>query len=198
MSAQECEQLMLYQEGSPASRSVLPGSEEARRMTVTSGRKCSVLLKSCGPVGLLVKMLLASSVWHSTRCFLNWKLKTTPQERLLFQLAPSTPHTGEIELQSWPTPTAADVYTGKMKSTQQKPGSRHSLNLSDAVKMFPTPTARDYKGGCKPETLAAKGRTKTNSLCDFVEGQLNPDWVEWLMGYPIGHTSLISQESQQA
>ena len=61
---------------------------------------------------------------------------------------------------------------------------------------FPTPASRDYKGAVRPETLEAKGRNAdTNSLPDAIEyrgesGRLNPAWVEWLMGYPIGHTEL--------
>ena len=42
MSEQDCEQLTLFQEDSHASLLALPGSEKARKMTVTSGRKCSV------------------------------------------------------------------------------------------------------------------------------------------------------------
>ena len=62
--------------------------------------------------------------------------------------------------------------------------------------MFPTATTRDWKGGRKAETLEAAGRNETNSLNDMVNhlegntGQLNPTWVEWLMGYPIGWTDL--------
>ena len=62
--------------------------------------------------------------------------------------------------------------------------------------MGPTVTARDYKGGRTPETLAQAGRNETNSLPDAVNaqmgktGSLNPQWVEWLMGYPEGWTDL--------
>ncbi len=62
--------------------------------------------------------------------------------------------------------------------------------------MLPTPTARDYKGARKPETMEKTGRNReTNSLPDAVEfqdqpGRLNPTWVEWLMGFPLGWTDL--------
>jgi len=36
---------MLFQEDSHASLSALPGSEQARRMTATSGLRCSELLR---------------------------------------------------------------------------------------------------------------------------------------------------------
>jgi hypothetical protein len=57
------------------------------------------------------------------------------------------------------------------------------------VKLWPTPVARDYKGGRKPETLAKAGRKETNSLPDAAKGSLNPEWVETLMGFPIGWTA---------
>ena len=46
------------------------------------------------------------------------------------------------EFLSLPTPTVADTFTGNLKSSQQKPGSRHSVNLSQ-VFMLPTPQASD-------------------------------------------------------
>jgi hypothetical protein len=68
--------------------------------------------------------------------------------------------------------------------------------------MWPTPAARDYKGGRKLETLKEAGRNETNSLPDAVNvanqevGSLNPQWVEWLMGFPEGWTDLSSSETQ--
>ena len=80
--------LMLSVGDTPASPSVLPGSSEAQKMTAISGQKCSELSKTAGPVGLFVKMFLDMSAWDSTRCYLTWKAKATPHNRLLFQLAP--------------------------------------------------------------------------------------------------------------
>lgn len=62
-------------------------------------------------------------------------------------------------------------------------------------RLWPTPTARDWKGGRSPETLAKSGRGFSNSLNDALtvtgqSGSLNPQWVEWLMGFPTGHTDL--------
>ena len=238
MSGQDCEQLTLFPADSPASRSVWPGSGEARRMTVTSGRKCLELSRSCGPLGSLERMLLESSAWRSTRCYLTWKVSATPAKRLLFRLVPSTPRTGGTDVQSWPTPTAADSYTGRLKSTQQKPGSMHSVNLSDAVAMFPTPTrfdaecgdlkGKEYNGQSRhamkliqaaklyptPTTGAGMcGGTgnyqQLKALEEFGQiteeerrsmaagngGQLNPTWVEWLMGFPLGWTDLNASET---
>jgi hypothetical protein len=42
-----------------------------------------------------------------------------------------------------PTPTVADTFTDNLKSSQQKPGSMHSVGLSQAVHMMPTPNTMD-------------------------------------------------------
>ncbi len=60
-----------------ASLTVLPGSEEARKMTATSGRKCLGSSKNLDPLGLLVKTLLTSQTWSSTARYLTWKVRVT-------------------------------------------------------------------------------------------------------------------------
>lgn len=56
-----------------ASHSVMPASEEARRMTATSGRSCCGALSKSDPVGLLARMLLESPRWHSPVRMLRWE-----------------------------------------------------------------------------------------------------------------------------
>ena len=102
----------------------------------------------------------------------------------------------------FPTPTAADTFTGNLKSSQQKEGVNHSINLNQAIhmKMFPTPQARDYRSPDKPESGNYKRKIEKGWTIDLpsqIGGQLNPNWVEWLMGYPPGYTNLTSQELKQ-
>ena len=213
MSGQDYEQLSLFPGDSPVSRSVWPGSAEARMMTVTSGRKCLESSTSSGPLGLLEKMLLESSVWRSTRCFLTWKTKATKQGRLLFRLAVSMPRTDGTDAPSWPTPTASDWKCRGPNSHQQglpeavriRCGTGASQaetrqggpDLQTAVQMYPTPQARDYFPPHSPEYIAkkkAEGHGMAN-LNDSVGGQLNPTWVEWLMGFPLGWTDLSASET---
>ena len=238
MKRQECEQLTLFQEDSLASHSALPGSEEARKMTVTSGLKCLELYRNSGPLGSLVRMLLGSSIWRSTKCTLTWKTKVTPSKRLLFRLVPLTRRTGGTEYVSWagndqraiyfiPTPRAQNIKT----SEKAKRESKSSPGLADYIQMFPTPKASDCKGsgpaGSKsavhdlkkhnlkgvvmfyptPTTgaglcggtgnfqqlknLEARGQIteeERRSMAAGNGGQLNPDWVEWMMGFPLGWT----------
>lgn len=190
----DLEELTSSAAGSPASLGVLPGSREAQKMTVTSGRSWLPLLQTYGLDGSLGKMCeaLLTSLWASSAAFLTWKASDTAPSHLLFQLAPSMPRTDATESGLWPTAQAWDGKRGP-----RKPDGKRGMALSDlaAPQMWPTPTTRDYKGGRKPETLAESGRGKTNSLNDAVtvrdqHGSLNPTWVEWLMGFPEGWTDL--------
>jgi C-5 cytosine-specific DNA methylase len=93
---------------------------------------------------------------------------------------------------NWPTPTCADIYTDKMKSTQQSENSMHSVSLSQAVQKWPTPLSSEYKGN---QQMRDKHQ---NGLTAIVGGQLNPMWVEWLMGWPIGWTDLKPLEMDKS
>lgn len=84
----------------------------------------------------------------------------------------------------FPTPTA-NCSTGAGTS-----GRDGGMNLQTAVKMLPTPAARDFRSpNSKPYSERGGGR-KGEQLPNVIGGQLNPDWVEWLMGWPIGWTDL--------
>jgi hypothetical protein len=93
----------------------------------------------------------------------------------------------------WPTP---DTCAGGTGPSQMK---RNQPRLQDAVK-FATPCARDWKEQTLSMSLTkAHGNTeKSRQLprqlsaeCPELHGgQLNPTWVEWLMGWPLGWTAL--------
>ena len=133
MSEQDYEQLTLFPAGSHASRSLKPDDLEARQTTVTSGRICCKLSKSCGPLGSLERMLLTSSIWRSTMCFLTWKPQATKRGRLWFQLAASALCIKDIDLQSWPTPTAMDGADGLAKRYRKDANGTMSMLLSQKV-----------------------------------------------------------------
>lgn len=63
-----------------------------------------------------------------------------------------------------------------------KAGTKRGAGLSTAVKMLPTPTAQISKNNGS----ASQMRRNTLPLDAVAGGPLNPLWVEWLMGWPIG------------
>jgi hypothetical protein len=68
--------------------------------------------------------------------------------------------------------------------------------LDVAVKMWPTPASNNGTGGCTGLAGGSGNRKKLYSMLGEEEGKklgcqsLNPYWVEWLMGYPLGWTDL--------
>ena len=189
------------QRDTPVSPFHLPGTAEAQKMIDISGQTFFPLFKPNDPLGAFSKMFMGTSLWASTKCYLTWNVKPTPSGRSLFRLVPQTLRTDETDFGSspemWATPDAeAANRGGTLKRGKRPSGSRRQVSINDQVKMWPTATARDYKGGRTLETLAKAGRNEKNSLPDAVNarmgktGPLNPQWVEWLMGYPKGWTDL--------
>ena len=90
--------------------------------------------------------------------------------------------------QLWPTPTVCGNYNRKGASATSGDG------LATAVKMWPTPTAHNAKETNAP----SEAQRNTPILAAQAGGQLNPNWVEQLMGWPIGHTDLKPLETDKS
>ena len=190
------------------SHSVAPGSSEARMMTVTSGRKWSAALTLSGPLGSLARTCLESSIWHSTKCVLTWKVSATKSGRSVYRLVPSMPRISGNGSGLWPTLSAQMAGDNEdfLSSLQTKNGEPWQLGqraynpatgvhvqktLNRAVKMWPTPTMGDYRSpNLNPAKKGQIEPASGHALPAKVGGQLNPTWVEWLMGYPVGWTDL--------
>ena len=192
------------------------GQRRALRMNATCGRKCAALLPSCGPVGCLGKMLLASSIWGSTKRSLTWQKRDTLFSHSYFRLAASAHGMSASELLSsrlmFPTPLASDKNTCRDAANLDvylsdngifrkvnKSGAIWSLSLSAAV-FYLTPAASEgYRSTLKP--AAFRNSAPSANLSSQVIRQerplsetaaLNPDWVEWLMGFPRKWTDVSS------
>ena len=109
----------------------------------------------------------------------------------------------------WPTPAARDAKDG---GTEPSQWNRHTPGLSiQAQPNWPTPRASDVRNLQRPDSLSgatehwptprasdgAKAGSPTNDNLPAevkrrqeVGGKLNPRWVEWLMGVPIGWLAL--------
>jgi hypothetical protein len=86
--------------------------------------------------------------------------------------------------QLYPTPTVHGDHNRKGSSARSGDG------LAALVKgrMFPTSTENDSKNNTPPSRHTENGR-RSDPLNAAVGGSLNPDWVEWLMGFPCGWTA---------
>jgi hypothetical protein len=90
-------------------------------------------------------------------------------------------------VQMWPTPTVGDSRSARNSTANRKtipPSGVHPGDtLVDAVTKFPTPNTTQYY-------TTNSTTSKTPTLVGLAGGKLNPRWVEWLMGFPIGWLSL--------
>lgn len=134
-------------------------------------------------------------------CFLTWTDSATPRKRLLFRLVPSTPRTDGTECGWWPTPQARDYRSGDDpagKRAQRKRAQGWSPNLNDVVRLWPTPSASEDAAGTvngKMQFMLTHAAKLSGPEATANGGQLNPQFVEWLMGFPIGWTDLKHSET---
>lgn len=117
----------------------------------------------------------------------TWPRSGTMRSGTVYLLPPLVPLTDVTGCSLWPTPVANDDNKTpeahlRMKA-RMKGGPRNTVtSLTVMVKgiergLWPTPTANRWDG------LQSHG-------VNVVTGQLNPTWVEWLMGFPLGWTDL--------
>ena len=223
-----------------ANLSVSQEKENLRKMTEISGRKLIELSKSPELLGLLEKMLVESLNSISTPYLRTWKVQTTPQGALIFQLRASVRTTKGQESGLLPTPDASprgarrnqnnhqvtlqDVVAGHTPEAQKvrkkfpkllptpsasehkatkKWRKSHHNGLTAAMfnpeKLLPTPCARDYRDttvspsykmrrtDSLPIVLMKQEQPKTG-------GKLNPNFVEYLMGYDTDYTNIEQTE----
>ena len=72
---------------------------------------------------------------------------------------------------------------------------RKTLPLNAAVVLWPTPTRADATMGDLKGKEYKPGVNHALKLGQVAGGQLNPEWVEWLMGFPLGWTDLELSET---
>ena len=161
---------------------------------VDSGQKCS---------GWFAKYAQHLSLWKIPQLSLvegldvfseTWPRSGTMRNGMCLERTTSAPHTKGTEFGYWRTPTATECQRGIGKTLQiMSQGKTYTENgrqiqitldaqarLYQCQETFPTPRAFMHKD-------STTNRGKSN-LGEVVGGKLNPDWVEWLMGWPIGWT----------
>lgn len=87
-----------------------------------------------------------------------------------------------VQVKMWPTPTATlGSHAGRVTPAKAREGGTLVEAIS-ARTWFPTPDASPHKYRLQGDSQQSK------SLNGIHGGQLNPTWVEWLMGFPLGWT----------
>ena len=156
---------------------------------------------------------LASSSWRTLQGSLleewatfseTWPRAGTTRNGIASRRQPSVPLTSVTGHSSWPTPHGmpkegqprnpgpSGNELGSGAAGYSTESGRHSgTTLTDAVVRFRSPQARDgdQRGPSSPDRRKEQGHSV--SLHDQIGGSLNPTWVEWLMGFPLGRTDSV-------
>jgi hypothetical protein len=176
-----------------ASRHPLPGSDEARAMTVGSGRQLSMLLEECSPLGAFSKILLESLHWTNSEeyCYV-WGIWDTKFACSAFQLTALGQSTGDSGFLLWRTPDANDSWRPPLMDLENMTHKDtrwplHCLSTQAAhPRLWPTPTVQDGANNAGPSQM----ERNSLSLNATFGGSLNPRFVCELMGFAADHTNL--------
>ena len=193
-----------------------------------SGGKCPELLARLDPNTSLWKIPQCSLFEDSTECLQTlprWGMTVNGE---LFQRQTLVHPIKENESGLWLTPSTVDIPTRSQESMEKRFKYRESIGrngvgagcLAEQVswsgdgkpinyvtkETFPTPNAWDGKRGPMSKELMESGKhqiTLVTHIRHSVQtppngGQLNPSWVEWLMGWPIGWTDLKPLEMDKS
>jgi hypothetical protein len=199
--------LTSYVADTHANRLASLGNEQENTTRVIYGHGCATPLANYDPNTQSWKMLGVISLWGERPSLQTLPPSGMTQSGILSQLRQLVRLTDETALSLLPTPTTQEVEhpqaeltkTGRRKSKDKT--TSHSLGLADVVQMWPTMTANGM-GSTGHRKLLDKRISSGQITPDEKRqmsagngGRLNPMWVEWLMGFPIGWTDLEDSET---
>jgi len=155
--------------------------------------------------------ILGKSVWEAQgKVLAMWPTPTTQEvEHPNAELTPTgrrksknnkTSHSLGLAdaVQMWPTPVSSSSMAEDISTVQERlrNGKPYKSRLIEAVAIWPTPTASSW--GNEGSQKMLDRRIESGDITEDQKrrmtagngGKLNPMWVEWLMGFPLGWTDL--------
>jgi len=200
-----CEHLELFSESWPPSGTMRNGIVSERLMpehrinaseslslptlaTPTTGETVGPSLSSSGGENLRTQVAILTGKFDDNQVQLLRTPAASEAERGHQPEEKAKARGGQVTLSgqfmNLPTPTVADTFTDNLKSSQQKEGSMHSVNLSQAVHMqfgkF-EPAVRRWEaitGNPAPAPTKPDGKDGNP--------RLSSDFTEWMMGLEPG------------
>jgi hypothetical protein len=178
--------LMLYLEDFLAKTSALPEKEqELTEPDQECGPTWLASWAKFDPVSCSWKTVQQSLLEDSDECSVTWPQSGMTVNGQCLARPMLGLLTNVTDFGLWPTPTVCGNYNRKGASSTSGDG------LATAVKKWPTPTAHNAKETNAP----SEANRNTPTLANQAGGSLNPTWVEWLMGWPLGWTDLKPLET---
>lgn len=172
---------------------------------IASRRKRSARTINGKGSGLLPTPLAGRSTWQSNHGKRSWTLRgmalrnqfPTPTaqdaKNSTFPKSQSERDSliGSIMREKFPTPTTPRPHDSENTAGKFMPG-QNQKDLTWYVNHYPTPTANGWGSEGHRNKLSRMDISdeEQRKMTSGHGGQLNPNWVEWLMGWPIGWTDL--------
>lgn len=179
-------QLMLWPEGFPAKTSAAQAKAQglSKARSRACGSRCLEWSASASQLTSSLRTRRCSVHGDSTLSSKDLPASGLMRRGTLYPQPTSVRHISESGCgYLLPTPTVQDASNNGGPSQLR----RNSLPLNVVAK-FPTPTARNCVSNCPSELQ--RNEPSLSVQVAGVGGKLNPRWVEWLMGWPIGWVSL--------
>jgi hypothetical protein len=188
-----CHTSMSSAEGSPAKTSPTPAREQGSTGNArVFGPSTPDSFANFDPDTSSWRTSQLSLLEDSGECLLTWPRAGMTRNGIASRLRPLAPLTGGTASGLLPTPVARDdgkTPEAHMAMKRRMPGgerktitslsvlARNGFRQANGEQVWPTPTANRWDG------LQSHG-------VNAISGSLNPTWVEWLMGFPLGWTDL--------
>jgi hypothetical protein len=189
----------------PASRSATQDSEKEQMTPDTFSRIYASTFVQLDLFGVSSRTSVDTSTWDSMKFTKAFEIWVTKLRQDCLQRQKLAHLTRESDCSSWGTPRDCDYKGGDRKDETK-------WSLTEQVNNWPTVRASEYKGTGPKGSKSHRHMQEKHYLCAVVEdgqpdqdksntngssrGQLNPAWVEQLMGLPQGWTNFDCSEME--
>jgi hypothetical protein len=125
----------------------------------------------------------------------RWPRSGTMRNGTAYLLPPLVPRISATECSYLPTPTDASKGGGSSRSGDR---INEIPTLQGMARAGKWPDIRFGTPNSHPRTHTPRDVDHGVQLANQIGGPLNPPWVEWLMGFPIGWTDCELSETQSS
>jgi hypothetical protein len=190
-----------------ANPSALRENVRALVTSVSSGTKCSASYARYSPFGYWEKTSGVCSplmeVEPSEPSSMTWPKWAIAWDGACMELATSKLRIVVSGSSLLPTPVSVDGGSYFNKSQSEGAALRPTLGAMAKYDLWPTPAYSQMAKPARPLAPSEANGTHRTMLVgavgdadpETIGGSLNPEWVEWLQGFPIGWTDLGHSET---